>query len=85
LQLRFAIQVAGLRMSYVGNGGRRVGCASIAVCVVEHGGAKVSHSTGRPPGVAETVEKKNALPELIGGAVNVHLQTARPKVPVDDT
>lgn len=49
------------RVRMVGDGGRGVCGAGVAVGVVEDGGAEVGHCAGGPPGIAEAVEEVHAL------------------------
>jgi hypothetical protein len=60
----------------------RVCCPSVAVGVVEHGGAYVGHGACGPPGVAEPVEECYALLDLVGGSVDVDFETPRAEVAV---
>lgn len=53
--------------------GGRVHGARVAIGIVENSDTQVGHGACRPPGVAETVEKGDALLDLVSGTVNVDL------------
>jgi hypothetical protein len=52
--------------------------------IIQHGGSQICHRARGPPGVAEPVEKHDALFQFFRRPLDVHFQPPGPEVAVHD-